>query len=156
MNLQTVIHSFCPPSSGSYQIYSIYPPNYAKITIDPNHFNHSAPSAPDDKPGLTLENQNKSLPHLNQTWVINNNQTLRNLIQTLALSNVSSETNGEHLNTPHVRRVMAAAPYCNKTVYLFGFWTTTLVYVLAGNLLVIIVCIYGSMKMLTIIATYLN
>lgn len=119
----------------------MYPPHYAKITIDPN--SNYTPTAPDNKTGLTSENQ--TLPNLNQTIMINNNQTLRKLFQTLALRNISSETNREHLNAPRAGRVVAAMPYCDRTVYLFAFWTTTLVYVFAGNALVVIVCLYGFM-----------
>lgn len=121
----------------------MYPPNYAKV--DPNSFNNSvfAPTAPDNKLGLASENH--SLLIHNQTWMININQTLSELIQTLVLRNISSETNREHLNTSQVGRVMAAVPYCDRTVYLFAFWTTTLVYVFAGNALVIIICLYGFM-----------
>ncbi|XP_044068812.1 uncharacterized protein LOC122883756 isoform X2 [Siniperca chuatsi] len=131
---------------GSYQIYSVYPPNYAKNTTDPNSFNDSVltPAAPDNNLGLTLENQNQSLPNLNQTWMINTNRTLRKLIQTLALSNISSEINREHLNATQL--VSTAVPYCDRTVYLFAFWTTTLVYVFAANVLVTIICLYGFMK----------
>ncbi|XP_071316101.1 transmembrane protein 272 [Trachinotus anak] len=32
-------------------------------------------------------------------------------------------------------------PYCNKTVYLFAFWTTTLVYILLGAFLFIGCCV---------------
>ncbi|XP_076597686.1 uncharacterized protein LOC143327300 [Chaetodon auriga] len=133
---------------GSYHIYSVYPPNYAKITIDPNNFNNSiySPSAPDNKPDLSLGNHNQSLPNLNQTWVINSNWTLRNLIQALALSSISSKTDREHLNTSQTHAVMATVPYCDRAVYLFAFWTTTLVYVFAGHALVITVCIHGFMK----------
>ncbi|XP_040007973.1 uncharacterized protein LOC120803524 isoform X2 [Xiphias gladius] len=133
---------------GSYQIYSVYPPNYDKNITDPKRVNNSVdtPTAPDSKLGLTLEKQNQSLPNLNQTRLINNNQTLRKLIQTLALGNISSKTNREHLNAPQARRVMAAVPYCDRTVYLFAFWTTTLAYVFAGKTLITIIFLYGFMK----------
>nr|XP_046254032.1 uncharacterized protein LOC124063914 [Scatophagus argus] len=138
---------------GSYEIYSIYPPNY-----DKSSFNNSIyiPTAPDNKTNLILENQNKSLPSLNQTWTINNNQTLRNLTQTLASSNISSQTNREHLNAPQMSRVMAVAPYCNRSLYLFAFWTTTLVYVFAGHALVIIICISGCMKITDKLGAYFS
>ncbi|XP_035513141.1 uncharacterized protein LOC118324783 [Morone saxatilis] len=146
---------------GSYLIYSVYPPNYTKNTIDPNGFNNSlstttiytptAPdtmpglTAPDTKPNLTLENQNQTLLNLNQTWITTDNQTLMKLVQTLALGNISSKANREHLKAVEAQRAVAAVPYCNRTVYMFAFWTTTLVYVFAGNTLVIIVCLYGFM-----------
>lgn len=147
------------PSSGSYQIYSVYPPNYIKITSDPHSFNNSI-----TKPSFVLENQNQSLPNLNQTGMIststtttnNNNQTLLNLIRTLAHSNISSETHTEDPNTPQALRTMvAAAPYCDRTVYLFAFWTTTLVYAFGGNALVILVCLSGFMTISNKLTKYL-
>lgn len=125
---------------GSYVIYSIYPPNYNKNATDPD----SNFSAPDNKLSLTLKNQNQILPNLNQTWIANNNQTSRKLIQSLALSN---KANVEHLNPPQARQVMPAMLHCDQTVYLFAFWTTTVVYVFAGNALVTLICLYGFMKM---------
>nr|XP_020443345.1 uncharacterized protein LOC109952551 [Monopterus albus] len=135
---------------GSYQVYSIYPPNYNKNITDLNRVNNSidTPTASDNRVGLTLKNQNQSLPNLNHTWIINNNQTLRTLLQTLAVSNISNQTNGERPNAPPAPRITAAAPYCDKTVYLFAFWTTTLVYVFAGQTLVLILCLYGSSNIL--------
>ncbi|XP_018557100.1 uncharacterized protein LOC108900500 [Lates calcarifer] len=137
---------------GSYQIYSVYPPNYNKNITDPNRVNNSF-YTPDNKLGLTLENQNHSLPNLNQTQVISNNQTLRMLIQTLALSNTHSKTNREHLNAPQ-GHVMAVVPYCDRTLYLLAFWTTTLVYALAGNALVITICVCCFMKVLVKLVEY--
>lgn len=147
------IHSFSLSLSlGSYQIYSVYPPNYNKNITDPNRVNNSF-YTPDNKLGLTLENQNHSLPNLNQTQVISNNQTLRMLIQTLALSNTHSKTNREHLNAPQ-GHVMAVVPYCDRTLYLLAFWTTTLVYALAGNALVITICVCCFMKVLVKLVEY--
>ncbi|XP_051282414.1 uncharacterized protein LOC127378009 isoform X2 [Dicentrarchus labrax] len=137
---------------GSYLIYSVYPPNYTKTTINPNGFNNSLSTttistrtAPDTKPNITLENQNQTLLNLNQTWMTNDNQTLMKLVQTLALGNISSKANREHLKAAEAQLAVAAVPYCNRTVYMFAFWTTTLVYAFAGNILVIIVCLYGFM-----------
>ncbi|XP_045911808.1 uncharacterized protein LOC123974874 [Micropterus dolomieu] len=124
---------------GSYQVYSVYPPSYVKDTIDPNSFNSSlyTPTAPDNKPGLTTENQNQSILH--QTGgSISVNQTLRKLVETLAFSNISSQIHRERLNN--------AVPYCDRTVYLFAFWTTTLLYVFTANALGMIICLYGVMK----------
>ncbi|XP_026187969.1 uncharacterized protein LOC113145447 isoform X2 [Mastacembelus armatus] len=123
---------------GSYQVYSLYPPNYDKNTTDPNKTNNSihTPAVPDNKLSLTPQNQNQSLPDANHT---SNNQTLRKAILALAASNISTKINGEHLNAPQ------AALYCDRTLYLFAFWTTTLLCVLAGNTVVIILCLYGFM-----------
>ncbi|XP_028255323.1 uncharacterized protein LOC114431859 [Parambassis ranga] len=110
---------------GSYQIYSIYPPNYEKNTTSSS--------------ALTTPAQEKqSLPNLNHTWMIRNNWK----IQTMALNN----TDTSHLNIPHASLVMAAEPYCHRGVYMLAFWTTTLVYVFAGNALVMIICLYGAME----------
>ncbi|XP_010745154.2 uncharacterized protein LOC104931765 [Larimichthys crocea] len=146
---------------GSYYIYSVYPPNYIKITLDPHSFNNSI-----TKPSFIFIDQNQSLPNLNQTGMMstdtttptttnNNNQTLLDLIQTLAHSNISSETNREDPNTPQaLHTAPAAAPYCDRTVYLFAFWTTTLVYAFGGNALVILVCIYGFMTIANKLTKY--
>ncbi|KPP58797.1 hypothetical protein Z043_123345 [Scleropages formosus] len=40
------------------------------------------------------------------------------------------------------------APYCNKTLYLFAFWTTTLVYILVGAALVVCCCVLLCMCLL--------
>lgn len=34
---------------------------------------------------------------------------------------------------PNYNKNTSVDPYCNKTLYLFAFWTTTLVYILLGN-----------------------
>lgn len=148
------------PPSGSYYIYSVYPPNYIKITLDPHSFNNSI-----TKHSFIFRDQNQSLPNLNQTGMMstdtttpttnNNNQTLLDLIQTLAHSNISSETNREDPDTPQaLHTAPAAAPYCDRTVYLFAFWTTTLVYAFGGNALVILVCIYGFMTIANKLTKY--
>lgn len=117
---------FCVSAlSGSYQIYSIYPPNYEKNTTFSSA--HTTPAQ-----------ENQSLPNLNHTWMIRNNRK----IHTLALNN----TDKSHLNIPHASLVMAAGPYCHRGVYMLAFWTTTLVYVFAGNALVMIICLYGAME----------
>lgn len=135
-------------SSGSYQIYSVYPPKYNKNATDPN----SLFTAPDNKLSLTLTNQNQSLPHINQTLNASNNQTLLKLIESLALSN---KANREHLHPPQAPQVTAALLHCDRTVYLFAFWTTTL-YVFAGNSLVMIICFYGLMMITNKISEYLT
>ncbi|XP_052458442.1 transmembrane protein 272 isoform X1 [Carassius gibelio] len=33
---------------------------------------------------------------------------------------------------PNYNQTLARGPYCNKTLYLFAFWTTTLAYILLG------------------------
>lgn len=44
------------------------------------------------------------------------------------------------------KNATSAEPYCDKTLYLFAFWTTTLVYILLGVFLVgsccVLVCFY--------------
>lgn len=139
-------------SSGSYQIYVIYQPSYTKITIDPKDLNNTAYNPTSDNTNLYLENQNKTLPRINQTWVIDSNQTFLNLTET-SLSSVSSETNEEYPIVAQMGRVMAAAPYCHKTLYLFAFWTTTIVYILAAIGLVMTVCMFGCLKLATVISS---
>ncbi|XP_041740951.1 transmembrane protein 272-like [Coregonus clupeaformis] len=36
---------------------------------------------------------------------------------------------------PNFNQTLTEDPYCNKTLYLFAFWTTTLAYVVLGLLL---------------------
>ncbi|XP_071371592.1 uncharacterized protein [Centroberyx affinis] len=120
---------------GSYHVYSIYPPNYDKTTTDPERnvtqsnvtqSNYTRDfSERDNRSNFTLENQNQNrnqtlpnLSHRNRTRIKDDNQTLTNLIQALALSNANKETMGE-------RRDRA---YCDRTLYLFAFWCITLVY----------------------------
>ncbi|XP_022617417.1 uncharacterized protein LOC111233798 [Seriola dumerili] len=143
-NLSLVLFAFIWFFYGSYQVYSVYPPNYNKNITSQSTVNTSIypPTAPDNKLGLILQNWNQSRPNLNHTKMINDKQTSRKLIQTLA----SSKTNREHLNAPQARRVTTVVPYCDRTMYLFAFWTTTLVYAIAGNTLVMILCLYGFMK----------
>ncbi|XP_026222622.1 uncharacterized protein LOC113166720 isoform X2 [Anabas testudineus] len=139
---------------GSYHIYSIHPPNYNKNLSDTNRVNNSiySPPAPDTTSVLTLDdqnqnqNQNQSLLNFNHTRMISNNQTLMKMIQTLAQSKSNwqiSESNGEHLNTSRFTDVV---PYCDRTVYLFAFWITTLVYGFIGTCLVIGICLCVCMK----------
>ncbi|KAK9967106.1 hypothetical protein ABG768_001523 [Culter alburnus] len=50
---------------------------------------------------------------------------------------------------PNYNQTLAGVPYCNKTLYLFAFWTTTLGYVLigvVGLLLGCSFCIFGLVK----------
>ncbi|XP_047463949.1 uncharacterized protein LOC125021789 [Mugil cephalus] len=135
---------------GSYQIYSIHPPNYKKnLTASVN-----SSTIFDGKMNSTLGNQ--SHPNLNQTWMRDNNQTLRIQNETFTRSNVSSETNRSPPNTPKAHNVLSLVPYCARAVYLFAFWTTTLVYVFAGNTLLILACIYGFMAFTSKCVAYLT
>ncbi|XP_071331186.1 uncharacterized protein [Trachinotus anak] len=204
--LSLVLFAFIWFFFGSYQVYSVYPPNYNKNITIHSRVNTSIypPTAPGNKLGPTLQNQSQSLnqslnlnqsqsqslnqslnlnqsqsqslnqslnlnqnqsqslnqslnlnqsqsqsqslPNLNHTQMINNNQTLRKLIQTLASIYISNGTHREHLKAPQGHHVLGVVPYCDRTVYLFAFWTTTLVYILAGNALVMFICLYGFMK----------
>lgn len=124
-------------SPGSYHIYVIYQPSYTKPTVDPNGLNNSADSSPQPD----FASQNESLSLSDQTWEINSNLTSANLTD-------------EGLKAPHVGRVAAAAaPYCNRIVYLFAFWTTTLVYAFAGLALVMSGCTYGSFTLVTLLSS---
>ncbi|XP_019963824.2 uncharacterized protein [Paralichthys olivaceus] len=141
---------------GSVQIYSVYPPNYEKNITNPGKINNSVydSPAPDNKLDLPLENQ--SLANLNHTGIIHNNLTVRKLIQTLSLGNISNKTNREHLAASQAQHVISSEAYCDKTVYLFAFWTTTLVYILVGHALVISFCICGFMKITDLFTKYLT
>ncbi|KAK2862471.1 hypothetical protein Q5P01_002004 [Channa striata] len=122
---------------GSYQVYSIYLPNYDKNLTDTNRTNNSVYShalPPDNMLSLPLENQTQRPLNLSRTSMINENQTLLEIIQTLAVRSINS-----HKST-------AAVPYCDRTVYLLAFWTTTLVYVVAGSTIGIILCLVVCMK----------
>ncbi|KAM6981903.1 uncharacterized protein LKV04_012593 [Tautogolabrus adspersus] len=146
--LSLVLFAFIWFFYGSYLIYSIYPPNYTKSS----NSSIFTPSAADNKPDSSSDqNLNQSRLSLNLTTNNNNNsnnQTLMQLIQSWSLSrNSSSQTNREHLNAAQRLHVEAAAPYCDRTLYLFAFWTITLLYVLSGHTLLIFTCIYGINKL---------
>ncbi|KAM9341971.1 uncharacterized protein KZ484_014655 isoform 1-T2 [Pholidichthys leucotaenia] len=115
---------------GNYQVYSIYQPNYDKNIAISNTSTHdiNAPTTPEAKLNLNLDKG--SLLPINQTGMISNNQTLWKLIQTLAHSS-SGDRNTERTT---------AVLYCNWVVYMFAFYTTTLVYILIGNILLSIFC----------------
>ncbi|XP_071399167.1 uncharacterized protein [Centroberyx affinis] len=127
---------------GSYHVYSIYPPNYDKTTTDPERNvtqgNYARDfSERDNRSNFTLENRNQNqnlnrtlpnLSHRNRTRIKDDNQTLTDLIQALALSNANRETMGE-------RRDRA---YCDRTLYLFAFWCITPVYAFAGFVLLML------------------
>lgn len=136
-------------SSGSYQIYVIYQPSYTKITINPKGLNDSAYNTTSDNTSLYFVNQNKTLPRINQTWVIDSNRTFSNLTET-SLGNV---TNEEYPIVAQTGRVMAAAPYCHKTLYLFAFWTTTIMYILVAIGLVMSVCTFGCLQLAGVISS---
>lgn len=127
---------FSPPPSGSYLVYSVYPPNYNKNLNDTNRGNNIiySPAGLDNRPG---QNQN--------IWMISNNQSLLKMIKTLVLSNISSQTSGERLDAPHA---VATLPYCDRTVYLFAFWTTTLAHVGIGVSLFVFLGLYVFTKLL--------
>ncbi|XP_059381377.1 transmembrane protein 272-like [Carassius carassius] len=42
---------------------------------------------------------------------------------------------------PNYNQTVAGDPYCNKTLYLFAFWTTTLAYILIGLVVVLGCCV---------------
>ncbi|XP_071768665.1 uncharacterized protein LOC139922118 [Centroberyx gerrardi] len=152
---------------GSYHVYSIYPPNYDKTTTDPEHnvtqSNYTRDfSERDNRSNFTLENQNQernqtlsNLSHRNRTWIKDDNQTLTNLIQALALSNANNETMGERRDRPKASRGPAALPYCDRTLYLFAFWCITLVYGFAGVGLLMLCCLFSCMKSLDCLTNFM-
>lgn len=125
-------------SSGSYHIYVIYQPSFTKPTINPKGLNNSAYSSPD--PNVEASNQTLSL--FNQTQDTDSNLTSANLTDTVVLGNQSSEMKEEALTALQVAGVTDPAPYCDRTLYLFAFWTTTLVYGFAALGLGMSACFY--------------
>ncbi|XP_060914584.1 uncharacterized protein LOC132990365 [Labrus mixtus] len=144
--LSLVLFAFVWILYGSYLIYSMYPPNYTKSS----NSSIFAPSAADNEPDSSSDqNLNQSRPNLTLTGMTNNNnnQTLMQLIQSLSVSrNSSTQTNREHVNAAQRLHVEAAALHCDRMLYLFAFWTTTLVLVASGNTLLIVTWIYGNRK----------
>ncbi|XP_044000083.1 uncharacterized protein LOC122846868 [Gambusia affinis] len=124
---------------GSYHVYSIYPPNYEKNTTGSNSSTRRI-SVPD-----LLTSENQSLHSQNYS------QNLWEMIQILNNTNTNPTSAQQQ---PH--QVVSVSPYCNKTVYLFAFWTTTLVLVIVGNTLVLIICLYGFMKCIDVFVQYLS
>uniref|UniRef100_A0A8C2EFI3 Uncharacterized protein n=1 Tax=Cyprinus carpio TaxID=7962 RepID=A0A8C2EFI3_CYPCA len=55
---------------------------------------------------------------------------------------------------PNYNQTLAGVPYCNKTLYLFAFWTTTLGYIFLGGALLIgcCFCICACIRCLDVIA----
>lgn len=123
------------PLTSDYTKNGIYPFNStsAHFTAAAPDYTQSTnslfpPTAPDDKPNSSSGQSQTQSPSSNQTTMTTNtNQTLMNLIQTLALG--SNQTNREDLNTPQTGAVTSVTLYCDKNLYLFVFCTTTLIYV---------------------------
>ncbi|XP_030588511.1 uncharacterized protein LOC115782475 [Archocentrus centrarchus] len=138
---------------GSYQIYSIYPPNYDKnITGSVSSADLIyTPTAPHSKHLLTTDNQ--SLPNLNHTWIISSNQTFRKLIHSSFLSSFNRKMEGEQPQAAQIRPFVAEKAYCHRNMYLFAFWTTTLTYALAANTLLIVLCLLAFTKFVEYITT---
>ncbi|XP_017296466.1 uncharacterized protein LOC108250887 [Kryptolebias marmoratus] len=116
----------------SYQIYSIFPPDYDRNTT-------ASTSSPDSILN-TLDNQNQ-----NQ----NPSRALGEMIQSLVLLN---RTSTEEPSKPQ-RHVES---YCNRTIYMFAFWTYTLFYVLAGGAVLMIICLCFLMKCSEIVVPHLT
>ncbi|KAF6739808.1 hypothetical protein FQA47_016136 [Oryzias melastigma] len=87
---------------GSYQVYSIYPPDYQRNETDPS-------GPPQD--GVPAENG-------------------------------SSFREGGR--------------FCNRSLYLLAFWTTTIVHVLAGSTLLGTLCLCASMKGVEVFVQHLQ
>ncbi|XP_029932482.1 uncharacterized protein LOC115376832 [Myripristis murdjan] len=144
---------------GSYHVYSIYPPNYNKDTADAKHntsLNSSTPdfSERDNKVNFALESRDLTFPNLsrqNQSWVANDNQSVIGMIQSLAFTVVSNET---ITGQPEPSQPIGVRPHCNRTVYLFAFWTITLIYGFAAFSLLIVGCTFSclaALKLLTVL-----
>ncbi|KAM4563765.1 transmembrane protein 272-like isoform 2-T2 [Odontesthes bonariensis] len=73
---------------------------------------------------------------------VNQSQTWR-ISENLTLGNIQTSTG-------------SVAPYCNRTVYLFAFWTTALAFVAAGITLMTVICLYGCMKFTEKFVKYLT
>ncbi|KAF7210528.1 uncharacterized protein [Nothobranchius furzeri] len=119
---------------GSYQIYSIYPPNYDKNNItDSNSSISGIHSSSDTK--LNLASKSPRLLRLNQTQTSG---------WTSALS--STSPSGELSDLQH----------CNRTLYLFAFWTNTLFCVMAGAAALVMSCLYCFMKCTDVFVQHLS
>lgn len=92
----------CRLSAGSYQVYSIYPPDYQRNETDPS-------GPPQD--GVPAENA-----------------------------------------TPF----REGGRFCNRSLYLLAFWTTTIVHVLAGSTLLGTLCLCASMKGVEVFVQHLQ
>uniref|UniRef100_A0A3P8UY76 Uncharacterized protein n=1 Tax=Cynoglossus semilaevis TaxID=244447 RepID=A0A3P8UY76_CYNSE len=56
---------------------------------------------------------------------------------------------------PAADQAEATKAYCDKTLYLLAFWATTMIYVFAGNALLIMACLYGCMGIMNMITNHL-
>lgn len=79
------------------------------------------------------------------------NQTWKNLIPT---PTTSSDVDKEQ-QEPAADQAEATKAYCDKTLYLLAFWATTMIYVFAGNALLIMACLYGCMGIMNMITNHL-
>ncbi|XP_008316808.1 uncharacterized protein LOC103384894 [Cynoglossus semilaevis] len=148
---------------GSYYIYSIYPPSYEKNITDPDKSISGAYTAPNSswtqalhKHNHNLQTQdhdhlNRTFPNHNQTETMSGNQTWKNLIPT---PTTSSDVDKEQ-QEPAADQAEATKAYCDKTLYLLAFWATTMIYVFAGNALLIMACLYGCMGIMNMITNHL-
>ncbi|XP_074537479.1 uncharacterized protein LOC141799208 [Halichoeres trimaculatus] len=131
------VSSRFPPTISGYTQNSIH-----QLSSNSSHFTTAAPEytdspnsrfpppIPSNQPDPSSDQNQTQSPSFNQTTTTTNtNQTLMSLIQTLALSNSSHQANREHLNTPRTGAVRSVTVDCDKNLYLFAFWTTTLIYV---------------------------
>lgn len=132
-----MLNPLCLPSStGSYHIYVIYQPSFTEPAIDPHGLNISTYGSTEPK----LESLNHSLSL--------SNLTAANLTDSVPLGNSSSV-----IRAPQVSRVTDEAPYCNRTLYLFAFWTTTLVYGFAALGLGMAACFYSCMLLIALLTS---
>ncbi|XP_038164907.1 uncharacterized protein LOC119799177 [Cyprinodon tularosa] len=131
---------------GSYHIYSIYPPNYKKNITGSTRRTATLP-APDS---LTAS-QNHSLQNLTHTPILLG----LNLTGSLNTTDGRIDRNQANNQQP-LPQLVAVSPYCSRTVYMFAFWTTTLVHVFLGNALLIIICLFGFMKCIDVFVKQLK
>lgn len=131
---------------GSYHIYAIYQPSYTKPPVDPSGSNASASRPPAATADPRAQPSDESPPLFNQTLGAEHNLT-----GAVPLGN-SSEAKRQVAGAPPGGAVAAPAPYCHKTLYLFAFWTTTLVYGFAALGLVVGACFYGCLTLVAILS----
>lgn len=65
----------------------------------------------------------------------------------------SSTVTGNSTSAPPLHTALSSLS-CHRSLYLFTFWTHTLVYVFAGNALVILLCLCGFMKISDVVVKY--
>lgn len=146
---------------GSYAIYSVHPVNYNQNITSITH---------PQKMNLTFTGLHHEVnpPIENHNHTISNQTTdINNPILNNQSSNQTRPPDGNHKHLIHMdpylplpngtqSQMVRVILYCNRTLYLFAFWTTTLVYGLLGVSLFTLCCLCGSMKIVDCFVKHLH